>query len=78
MTKKKTGLANATTSIPDPDTWVIQPSETSSSNVQEKSARLVVEIPSELHRQLKGKCGMEGLKIKQVIEQLLRNWVEQQ
>jgi hypothetical protein len=34
-----------------------------------------VELPPELHRQLKGKCGMEGLKIKDVIQDLLEQYL---
>ncbi|MGI0034918.1 MAG: plasmid partition protein ParG [Nitrososphaera sp.] len=42
----------------------------------EKPARLVVELPADLHRKLKGKCGMNGLKIKDVITELLQEWVK--
>jgi hypothetical protein len=41
----------------------------------EKPARLVVELPPDLHRQLKGKCGMEGRKIKDVIQDLLQQYL---
>ena len=35
----------------------------------------VPEIPADLHRQLKGKCGMEGQKIKNVIQSLLEQYL---
>lgn len=72
---KKTGLANATTKPKDPEAWVAEKPNVAANQTTEKPARLVVELPVDLHRQLKGKCGSEGLKIKTVIEQLLRDWV---
>ena len=70
---KKTGLANAVKKPVDPEEWVKEKPKTTP---EEKPARLVVEIPAELHRQLKGKCGMEGLKIKDVIQNLLEQYLE--
>lgn len=65
---KKTGLVNAVKKPVDPEDWVKEKTKTTT---EEKPARLVVEIPADLHRQLKGKCGMEGMKIKDVIQDLL-------
>jgi hypothetical protein len=71
---KKTTLASATTKPVDAEKWV---SETPKAAVRasEKPARLVVELPVNLHRKLKGKCGIEGLKIKDVIQSLLEQYV---
>ena len=71
---KKTALANATAKPKDPERWVAAKPKAGRDN--EKPARLVVELPADLHRKLKGKCGMEGLKIKDVINELLQDWVK--
>ena len=39
-------------------------------------ARMTVELPLDLHRELKGKCGREGLKIKKVIIALVQDYLE--
>jgi hypothetical protein len=70
---KKTGLASAVKKPIDPEEWVKEKPKTTT---DEKPARLVVEIPADMHRQLKGKCGMEGLKIKDVIQDLLQQYLE--
>jgi hypothetical protein len=72
---KQTALANATKRPKpvDPETWVSE--KPKSAAATEKPARLVVELPPDLHRQLKGKCGMEGLKIKDVIQDLLEQYL---
>jgi len=36
---------------------------------------MTVELPLELHRELKGKCGREGLKIKKVIIALVQEYL---
>ena len=69
---KKTGLAHATQKPVDPDEWVKEKPKATA----EKQARLVVDLPMGLHRKLKGKCGMEGLTIKDVINNLLEQYVE--
>jgi hypothetical protein len=69
---KKTGLASAVQKPVNPDEWVKTKPKTSTT---EKPARLVVDIPADLHRRLKGKCGLEGLKIKDVIQELLEQYV---
>jgi len=71
---KQTALARATKKPVDPETWVSEKPKAAAA-ATEKPARLVVELPSELHRQLKGKCGMEGLKIKDVIQGLLEQYL---
>jgi len=38
-------------------------------------ARMTVELPLQLHRELKGKCGREGLKIKRVIIALVQEYL---
>ncbi len=71
---KQTALASATRKPVDPEAWVAEKPKTATSAAA-KPARLVVEIPPDLHRQLKGKCGMEGRKIKDVIENLLQQYL---
>ena len=71
---KQTALASATRKPVDPEAWVAEKPKTAAS-VTEKPARLVVELPHDLHRQLKGKCGMEGRKIKDVIQDLLEQYL---
>jgi hypothetical protein len=77
MATKKTALASVTKKPVDADAWVnARPkSETPAAAVSDKPARLVVELSPELHRKLKGKCGVEGLKIKDVVNDLLQSWV---
>ena len=70
---KRTALASATKKPIDPEAWVAEKPKAASPT--EKPARLVVELPADLHRQLKGKCGREGLKIKDVIQELLEQYL---
>jgi ParG len=70
---KQTALASATKKPVDPEAWVSE--KPTSAAASEKPARLVVELPADLHRQLKGKCGREGLKIKDVIQNLLEQYL---
>lgn len=70
---KRTALASATKKPVDPEAWVAEKPKAAATT--EKPARLVVELPADLHRQLKGKCGMEGLKIKDVIQGLLEQYL---
>ena len=70
---KKTGLATATKPPVDPEQWV---TETTTPSVRAGPiARMTVELPLELHRELKGKCGREGLKIKRVIIALVQEYL---
>ncbi len=77
MATKKTALASATKKPVDAEAWVsAKPASLASTKTEsEKPAKLVVELPPDLHRKLKGKCGVEGLKIKEVVNDLLQNWV---
>lgn len=83
MATKKTALASVTKKPVDADAWVnaapkteiTSPTAIASEKAGEKPARLVVELSPELHRKLKGKCGVEGLKIKDVVNDLLQSWV---
>jgi len=70
---KKTGLATATKPPVDPDKWVTD--TTPPSLPAGPIARMTVELPLEMHRELKGKCGREGLKIKKVIMALVQEYL---
>ena len=70
---KKTGLANAIKKPVNPEEWVKE--KPMSTTTTEKPVHLVVKIPAELHRQLKGRCGLEGVKIKDVIQDLLERYL---
>lgn len=76
---KRTALASATKKPVDPEAWVSEPSKKPKAAAKtekvEKPARLVVELPPHLHRQLKGKCGIEGRKIKSVVQNLLEQYL---
>jgi hypothetical protein len=76
MKQKKTALASATAKQEDPDAWVSAKPKPEPNPETEKPARLVVELPADLHRKLKGKCGLKGLKMKDVINELLQEWVK--
>lgn len=69
---KTTGLASAVKKPIDPEQWVKEQPKTTT---EEKPARLVVDLPADLHRRLKGKCGVEGRKIKDVIQELLEQYL---
>ena len=70
---KKTGLATATRPPVDPEKWVTD--TTTPSRPAGPIARMTVELPLEMHRELKGKCGREGLKIKKVIMALVQEYL---
>ena len=70
---KKTGLATATKLPVDPEKWVTD--TTTPSIPAGPIARMTVELPLEMHRELKGKCGREGLKIKNVIITLVQEYL---
>jgi hypothetical protein len=70
---KKTGLATATNPTVDPEKWVTE--TTIPSIPAGPIARMTVELPLEMHRELKGKCGREGLKIKKVIMALVQEYL---
>lgn len=69
---KRTALATANPKPVDPEAWV---KEQPKPAAPEKVARLVVELPADLHRRLKGRCGLEGATIKDVIQQLLEQYL---
>ena len=69
---KRTALATANPKPIDPETWVKESVKAAS---PEKMARLVVEVPADLHRRLKGRCGLEGVTIKDVIQKLLEQYL---
>ena len=70
---KKTGRATATQPSVDPAIWV---TETTTPSVPAGPiARMTVELPLEMHRELKGKCGREGLKIKKVIMAFVQEYL---
>ena len=71
---KRTALATANPKPIDPETWVKEPAKPES---PEKVARLVVELPADLHRRLKGRCGLEGVTIKDVIQKLLEQYLDE-
>jgi ParG len=70
---KKTGLATAAKPPVDPEKWVTD--TTTPSIPAGPIARMTVELPLEMHRELKGKCGREGLKIKKVIMALVQEYL---
>jgi hypothetical protein len=70
---KKTGLATATKPPVDPEQWV---TDTPTPSIPAGPiARMTVELPLEMHRELKGKCGREGLKIKNIIMALVQEYL---
>jgi hypothetical protein len=70
---KKTGLATATRLAVDPEKWVTE--TTPPSIPTGPIARMTVELPLDLHRELKGACGRQGLKIKRVIIALVQEYL---
>ena len=70
---KKTGLATATKPAIDPEKWVT--AAPSSDTHDRPITRMTVELPLDMHRELKGKCGREGLKIKKVIIALVQSYL---
>jgi hypothetical protein len=69
---KQTALANAVKKPADPDTWVKAkpPTETV------KTARLVVEIPEDMHAKIKVKCAEQRIKIKDAAERVFQLWLD--
>jgi hypothetical protein len=70
---KKTGLATATKPPVDPDKWVTTAQAPSTAG--DPIARMTVELPVQVHRALKGKCALEGVKIKKVIVDLVQAYL---
>lgn len=71
---KKTGLATATKPPVDPEKWV-QDTQPAYDPHGGDIARMTVELPLDMHRELKGKCGREGLKIKKVVTALVQEYL---
>lgn len=69
---KKTGLAAAVKKPLTPDSWV----KAKSKDDAIKPARLVVEIPDDMHTRIKVKCAQERIKIKIVTERLFQRWLD--
>ena len=73
---KQTGLAAAVKKPANPDEWVKAAANPAAKAMPGKRARLVVEVPDELHARIKIKCAEQRLKIKDVTEQLFQLWIE--
>jgi hypothetical protein len=71
---KKTGLATATKPPVDPEKWV-QDTQPVYDSHSDDIARMTVELPGDMHREFKGKCGREGLKIKKVVTALVQEYL---
>ena len=69
---KKTALAVAVKKPVNPDSWV----KTKPKDATTKPARLVVEIPEDMHAQIKVKCAQERTMIKDVTERLFQRWLD--
>ena len=69
---KQTGLAVAVKKPADPDEWVKAKPKDSTT----KPARLVVEIPDDMHTRIKIKCAEQRLKIKDATERLFQLWLD--
>lgn len=69
---KQTALAAAVKKPANPDEWVKAkpPAETM------KPARLVVEIPDDMHARIKIKCAEQRIKIKDATERLFQLWLD--
>lgn len=73
---KQTGLAAAVKKPANPDEWVKAAANPAAKATPGKRARLVVEVPDELHARIKIKCAEQRVKIKDVTEQLFQLWIE--
>jgi hypothetical protein len=71
---KKTSLVSATKKPISPEAWIAE-AEKPKAATTEKPARLVVEIPSGMHRRLKIECAKNGLTIKNVMESLIDQYL---
>lgn len=79
---KKTALVSATRKPTSPDAWIAEAEQEAretpkpkAATSTEKPARLVVEIPANMHRQLKTECAKNGLTIKEVMESLIDQYL---
>ena len=69
---KKTALAGAVKKPTTADSWV----KAKPKDATMKPARLVVEIPEDMHARIKVKCAQERIKIKEATERLFQQWLE--
>lgn len=71
---KQTALAAAVKKPASPDEWVkAQPRPQAEAT---KPARLVVEIPDDMHARIKVKCAEQRIKIKDATERLFQQWLD--
>jgi hypothetical protein len=69
---KQTALAAAVKKPASPDEWVKEKQKAETV----RTARLVVEIPDEMHAGIKIKCAQQRVKIKDVTERLFKLWLD--
>lgn len=69
---KKTALAVVVKKPINPDAWV----KAKPKDATMKPARLVVEIPEDMHARIKVKCAQERIKIKEATERLFQQWLD--
>jgi hypothetical protein len=69
---KQTALAAAVKKPASPEEWV--KAKPKAETV--RPARLVVEIPDEMHARIKIKCAEQRLKIKDATERLFQLWLD--
>lgn len=43
---------------------------------QEKTCRLTVDINADVHSKLKSKCALEGKKMNEIVEHLIKGWID--
>lgn len=68
---KQTALASAVKKPATPDQWVKEKTKDESS----KLVKLVVEIPEDMHTQIKIKCAQQRTTIKEVTGKLFQKWL---
>jgi hypothetical protein len=73
MATKQTALATATKKPANPEAWVAEKPKAAAP--PEKMGRLVVEMPADMHRDLKIRCVTDGLKIKDVVQGLIADYL---
>lgn len=69
---KQTGLASAVKKPTSPEAWVKEKPK----DETKKPARLVVEIPEEMHARIKVKCAEQRIKIKDATQWLFQRWLD--
>lgn len=79
---KKTALVSATRKPASPEAWIAEAEQEVRETPKpkpaastERPARLVVEVPSDMHRRLKIECAKNGVTIKEVIESLIDQYL---